>query len=296
MTSPDWPPASAWPHYELLDFGDGQRLERFGQFIVARPAPVGADIVSSLWSTATATFEIGSDRRAQRGIWRPADALPSSWLIKCGPLRLELKPTDFGHLGIFPEQVGNWRWINDQVGRQFARKGRPPRVLNLFAYTGGSTLAAAAAGAELTHVDSSRSAVAWARRNADHSGLAAAPIRWIVDDAVRFVRREIARGNRYDAVILDPPSYGHGPAGEIWKLEDQLPTLLAECATLTASSRLFMLLSCHTPTVTPVAAARMLAESLGVSRDTIAAEKLAIRAADGRQLFCGVAARFCEPQ
>ena len=150
----------------------------------------------------------------RRGNGRDRRELPERWTIAHGPLQFELKRTDFGHLGLFPEQAENWDWIAERV----AAAGRPLKVLNLFAYTGGSTLAAAAAGAEVVHVDAAKNIVAWARRNAELSGLADAPIRWIAEDAMKFVKRELKRGNRYDAVILDPPSYGHGPQGEVWRL------------------------------------------------------------------------------
>ncbi|HEV3417802.1 MAG TPA: class I SAM-dependent methyltransferase [Pirellulales bacterium] len=291
--------------YELLDFGEGRKLERFGDVILDRPAPAASDVRRSqpdLWSQATARYElVGDQRGGERGKWVPADALPERWTIAFGPLRFELKPTDFGHVGVFPEQIANWEWIARQVRAAAAEIPRL-RVLNLFAHTGGSTLAAAAAGAEVVHVDSARNVVAWARRNAELTDLASAPIRWIVEDAALFVRRELKRGNRYDAVILDPPSFGHGPAGETWKLEDDLPALLAACADLTAGRCRFILLTCHTPSVTPTAARDLLGAALttaaqenghdgSTSVDQVSAGELSIECALGRRMSCGVFAR-----
>jgi 23S rRNA (cytosine1962-C5)-methyltransferase len=279
--------------YQLVDFGDGRKLERFGPYLIDRPSPAAADMPRAqpeLWSRATARFELQGDLRGgERGRWVPSEALPQRWSVGFGPLRFEVKPTDFGHLGVFPEQAANWDWIAEQV-RARASEPRRVKMLNLFAHTGGSTLAAAQAGAEVVHVDSSKSAVAWARRNAELSELAFAPIRWIVEDAARFVRRELNRGNRYDAVILDPPSYGHGPAGETWKLEADLPALLAACAELTAGRCRFILLTCHTPSVTPATAEKLVGVGFRANRVTVS--ELSIACATGHRLSCGVFARW----
>jgi 23S rRNA (cytosine1962-C5)-methyltransferase len=286
--------------YELLDFGDGRKLERFGAYTVDRPVPAAHGIRRSspnLWAQATALFELHDDSRGgERGRWVPADALPERWTIAFGPMRLEVKPTDFGHLGVFPEQAANWDWIAAQL-QEAAKDGQRPKVLNLFAHTGGSTLAAAIAGAEVVHVDSSKSAVAWARRNAELSGLAGTPIRWIVEDAPRFARRELNRGNRYDAVILDPPSYGHGPAGEAWKLESDLPALLTACAELTSGRLQLILLTCHTPAVTAERAKTHLIEALTIVEPTasiVVSQALELKRPDDELLPCGVVAR-CSP-
>ncbi len=285
--------------YELLDFGDGRKLERFRDFLIDRPAPAAELTRRSrphLWENATARFELANEQRGgERGRWLPVDALPERWEIAFGPLRFELKPTDFGHLGVFPEQVENWEWISDQVPSAEAT-GRRLKILNLFAHTGGSTLAAAQGGAEIVHVDSAKSAVAWARRNAELSALSDAPIRWIVEDAAKFVRRELTRGNRYDAVILDPPSYGHGPAGETWKLEDDLPQLLTDCAELTAGHCRFMLLTCHTPSMTQDRARDLLAAVAKTANPAISTggrisgQPLESKRPDGAGLPCGIVA------
>ncbi|HTN76063.1 MAG TPA: class I SAM-dependent methyltransferase, partial [Pirellulaceae bacterium] len=262
--------------YALLDFGRGRKLERFGPYILDRTSPP-ADGTSpaqpALWSQAAAIFE-----RLQRdsGEWEVPGDVPKSWQIRHHDLVFELQRTSFGHLGIFPEQAENWDWIAAQV----RAAGRPLKVLNLFAYTGGSTLAAASAGAEVVHIDAAKNVVAWARRNAEHSGLAERTIRWIAEDASRFVQRELRRGNQYDAVILDPPSYGHGPAGEVWKLNEQLPQLLADCAQLTAGRLAFLLLTCHTPGFGSGELRHLLSTTFDV--DEVETKPLALATAAGR--------------
>jgi len=212
--------------------------------------------------------------------------LPDRWTIAHDSIRLELKRSEFGHVGVFPEQAESWDWI---VARLRA-VGGPVKMLNLFAHTGGSTLAAAAAWAKVVHVDAARNVVAWARRNAEISGLAGAPIRWIAEDAVKFVRRELKRGSGYDAVVLDPPSYGHGPRGEVWRLSTHLPKLLQGCGALTAARRRFILLTCHTPEFDAPRLERILGEALGGSDEgRIGSKPLAVRSSGGRDLPSGVA-------
>jgi 23S rRNA (cytosine1962-C5)-methyltransferase len=274
--------------YQLLDFGDGRRLENFAGIVLDRPCPAAERLVRATpqpWAAA-ARFERNSD---DQGDWFSERELPRCWTIAWNSLRLELKPTQFGHLGIFPEQAANWDWI----ARQVRAAAAPLRVLNLFAYTGGSTLAAAAAGAEVTHVDSARNVVAWARRNAELSGLSAAPIRWIAEDAMKFVRRELRRNNRYNAVILDPPSYGHGLRGEVWRLSQHLPELLAMCARLMAGSPRFLLVSAHTPGFGPDRLREMLRESMpAAGTGQVSAEELQLHSITGRVLPSGTAARW----
>ena len=285
MLSPD--------QYQLLDFGDGRRLERFGDVTLDRPCPVAEQMPRAnpaAWTMADARFE-RSD--SEEGEWTCCRPLPERWSIVAQQFVLEMKRTVFGHVGIFPEQAENWNWIDQQVARlrRERSEGTPPRVLNLFAYTGGSSLAAAAAGAEVVHVDAARNIVAWARRNAELSGLADSPIRWIAEDAVKFANREVRRGNRYDAVILDPPSYGHGPHGEVWRLASELPQLLQLCGELTAGRRGFMLLTCHTPGFTPARLREMMIETLGGDRVEAVADLLSLTAATGRELPSGVVVR-----
>jgi len=280
--------------YELLDFGTGRKLERFGKLLLDRPSPA-ADFETrrhpTLWEKVDAQFHRQSD---QRGVWKSASALPESWAIErqtSEPQRVvfEIKPTEFGHVGLFAEQAANWDWIEKQVRRAANLKNANTiKVLNLFAYTGGSTFAAAAAGAEVVHVDAAASVVAWARKNAELSGLTNAPIRWIVDDAMKFVQRELRRGSHYDAVILDPPSYGHGPKGEIWKLQRHLLPLLSACAELTKDSRAFMLLTCHSTGYGPAELQASLADAVhGHCQSGTVARELSIQTADGRKLPSG---------
>lgn len=285
--------------YELLDFGNGRKLECFGGRIVDRPAPAAEGVKPSrpeLWRGADARFEIAADAKSrvgpQRGKWTSDAALPESWIVEHGPIKFEAKLTDFGHVGLFPEQAENWDWLAEQVRVAKQQTDVPLRVLNLFAYTGGSTLAAAAAGAEVTHVDAAKNVVAWGRRNAELSGLSAAPIRWIVDDALRFTRREVKRGRQYDAVILDPPSYGHGSGGERWKLDDDLPDLLAECREVIGSSMRFLIVTCHSPEYNPHRLEKCLFEAGFANIKLVEAGHLFLRAADGRQLNAGLFARI----
>lgn len=274
--------------YQLLDFGEGRRLEQFGAIRLDRPCPTAERMAKGdpqAWPTADGRYERLDD---EQGRWQLERELPERWNVAAGGIRLELKRTEFGHLGVFPEHAATWDWIAGRV----AAAGRPVRVLNLFAYTGGSTLAAAAAGAEVTHVDAARNIVAWARHNAELSGLTDAPIHWIAEDARKFVRRELNRGNRYDAVVLDPPSYGHGSRGEVWRLSKHLDGLLAACAELTAGRREFVLLTCHTPGYGAERLGRMLAETLGGDGGRISTGPLALRAIDGRELPHGGVARW----
>jgi 23S rRNA (cytosine1962-C5)-methyltransferase len=288
--------------YQLLDFGDGRRLERFGEITLDRPCPAAAEMRQAnpgAWQNADARFD---GRDEQQGQWTYRRELPERWTIAHGRLRFELKRTEFGHLGLFAEQADNWDWIISRVsplptnlrlvpGEGPGVRAARPRVLNLFAYTGGSTLAAAAGATEVTHVDAAKNVVAWARRNAELSGLADAPIRWIAEDAAKFVKRELKRGNRYDAVILDPPSYGHGPRGEVWRLSKHLPRLLAACGELTAGRLQFMLLTCHTLPYEPEMLRAMMLEAIGGEGDVVA-RQLTIHSSTGRELPSGAVVRW----
>jgi len=274
--------------YELLDFGAGRKLERFGPVVLDRPCPAAEGwerAAPQVWSSANAQYERFEDGR---GEWRSPRAV-STWPLRHPPFQLELRLTEQGQVGVFPEQAANWDWL----AQRLAAAVQPPRVLNLFAYTGGSTLAAAAAGCEVSHVDAAATSVAGARRNALASGLEAAPIRWLVEDALTFVRRELKRGRHYDAVILDPPSYGHGPKGQPWKLSEKLPELLGMCAQLTAGRLQTLLLTCHTPGYTP----RVLADLVQRTWDECRAkpplaDELVLRDRAGRSLPSGVVVRW----
>lgn len=276
--------------YQLLDFGQGRKLERFGPYLIDRPAPVAEEATRSnpsLWREAAARYE--RLPAEQQGTWAGVDDLPATWSVRHGHMHFELKCNEFGHVGLFPEQAANWDWIAEQV----RAAGRPLKILNLFAYTGGSTLAAAAAGASVVHVDAARNVVAWARRNAAASGLADAPIRWIAEDARKFVRREIKRGNRYDAVIVDPPSYGHGPRGEVWSLNKHLHPLLCRCAHLTAESRTFVLVTCHTSGIGPADLGAYVSDAFfGSCGPRVRCGTMKLTTPGGRNLPSGVVASW----
>lgn len=275
--------------YRLLDFGNGRRLEQFSDVVVDRPCPAAVDAVAShpaAWRDWTARFE---KSKGDSGKWRCRGDLPDDWSLECDGFSLRLRLAPFGHVGVFPEQFDNWQWIR----RQVARADEDVKVLNLFAYSGASTLAAASAGAAVTHVDASRPTVQLARENAVQAGLADAPIRWIVDDASQFVQRELRRGNTYHAVILDPPSYGHGPKGEPWKIHQHLLPLLRNCARLTESKRLFVLLTAHSPGLGPSELSAMLKDAFfGHCQVGVSAKPAQLTAIDGRRLNAGMVARW----
>ena len=231
--------------YELLDSGDGRKLERFGRHVLARPCSQAMwrkTLSDAEWSRADASFDREDGNR-----WHGRANLPKEWEIATAGIRFRLGGTDFGHLGIFPEQRAQWKWIREAVKAASARRGGATRVLNLFAYSGGSTLAAAQGGAEVCHLDASRGMVDWARANARLNGLEGSPIRWIVDDAHKFMKREIRRGRRYDAIILDPPTFGRGASGEMYKIERDLTETLGLVGDLLSETPCFVLFSSHTP-------------------------------------------------
>lgn len=268
--------------YALIDCGGGRKLERLGAHVVDRPSPAAEGFPPgdrTLWTSATLRYD------RETGQWHGAE-LPASWIVRHGELAFELRPTEFGHVGLFPEQAANWDWIT----RAVATSDRPLKLLNLFAYTGGSTLAAAAAGAEVTHIDAARNVVVWARRNAELSGLSDRPVRWIAEDARKFVQRERKRGRRYDGVILDPPSYGHGPSGEAWKIEQHLEPLLADCAELTGGDCRLVLLTCHSPGYEGAVLGRLVRAAFGEGR--VVTGELALQSTTGRRLPSGHFARW----
>ena len=236
-----------WKDYEMIDTSGGEKLERWGDVLLIRPDPqVIWDNIrqSPLWQKADAHY-LRSNKGG--GEWDYMRRLPESWTISYKALTFRIRPTGFKHTGLFPEQAVNW----DYFEKTIRGAGRPVKVLNLFAYTGGATLACAAAGAQVCHVDASKGMVQWARDNAALSGLADKPIRWIVDDCEKFVQREIRRGNRYDAVIMDPPSYGRGPSGEIWKLEEKIHPLVELCTGVLTEQPLFFALNSYTTGLSP---------------------------------------------
>ena len=244
----------------MLDSGGFQKLERFGSIVLARPCAqaVWRQSRPDAWRTATATFS-----RDDGNKWRGREKLPATWVIEVDGIKFQLSSTDFGHLGIFPEQRDQWQRIARDCATFRVRHGRAARVLNLFAYSGGSTLAAARAGAEVCHVDASKGMVEWARKNAALNELQEKPIRWIVDDVTKFLEREVRRGQRYDLLILDPPSYGRGTKGEVFKIENDLPKLLSLLAQPLSTDPLGVLISCHTPEFTPITLHHLLRQAFG---------------------------------
>lgn len=273
--------------YELLDSGNGRKLERFGRVVLARPCSQAIwrpSLPSSAWERADASFD-----REQGNNWHGRNNLPRQWDITVDGIKFHLKGTDFGHLGIFPEQRASWRWIGETVR---AAK-RQLNVLNLFAYSGGSTLAPALAGASVCHLDASQSMVDWARENAAANGLASHPIRWIAEDVQKFLGREIRRGHHYDGIILDPPSFGRGAKGEIYKIERDLTKTLDSCRQLLSESPLFVLLSAHTPGITPVVLENLLRETMnGLSGEITNGEMLLTGAPGVRPVPSGCMARW----
>jgi len=238
--------AEHWNDYELLDCGGGERLERWGSYLLVRPDPQAIwrrEGAHPGWKSCHARYQRSSSGGGQ---WVKR-AVPERWPIRYGQLTFQVKPMNFKHTGLFPEQAANWDFVMERI----RTAGRPVRVLNLFAYTGGATVACAAAGASVCHVDAAKGMVAWARENAAASGLERAPIRWIVDDCGKFVQREIRRGRTYDGIIMDPPSYGRGPSGEIWKLEENLPAFLALTAQVLSDQPLFFLINSYTTGLAP---------------------------------------------
>lgn len=278
-----------WRDFELLDCSRGEKLERWGRYTVVRPDP------QAIWDTPR------SDRRWQRcdgrytrsasggGSW-DRGSLPASWQISYGELTFNVKPMSFKHTGLFPEQAANW----DYIMRKIRSAGRPVSVLNLFAYTGAATVAALAAGASVCHVDAAKGMVAWAKENAASSGVADRSVRWIVDDCAKFVEREIRRGRRYDAIIMDPPSYGRGPGGEVWKIEDNLWDFVSLTAGVLSDDPLFVIINSYTTGLSP-SVLTYIAESIFTRRFGGRAESRELGlpvTATGLCLPCGAACRW----
>lgn len=280
--------ADNWKDYEVLDCSQGEKLERWGDYLLIRPDPqVIWDTPKTLkgWRKCDAHYH-----RSKKGggEWEFFD-LPSQWAIHYRDLTFNLKPFSFKHTGLFPEQAANWDWFSEKI----RQTGRPVKVLNLFAYTGGATLAAAAAGAAVTHVDASKGMVTWAKENAVSSGLKDAPIRWLVDDCTKFVEREIRRGNHYDAIIMDPPSYGRGPKGEIWKIEDSIHPFIKLCTKLLSDQPLFFLVNSYTTGLAPAVLTYMLSTELKDFGGHVESQEIALPVtSSGLFLPCGASGRW----
>lgn len=281
--------ADQWKEYEVIDTSDGEKLERWGDYILVRPDP------QVIWNTPKTNKgwkqKNGHYHRSSKGggEWEFFN-LPNEWAIQYKDLTFHLKPFSFKHTGLFPEQAVNWDWF----GKLIREAERPVKVLNLFAYTGGATLAAAKAGASVTHVDASKGMVSWAKENAAASGLEDAPIRWLVDDCVKFVEREIRRGNRYDGIIMDPPSYGRGPKGEIWKMEESIFPFVELASKILSDNPLFFLINSYTTGLQPAVLSYMmntvLVKKFG---GTVEAEEIGLPvSSNGLILPCGASGRY----
>ncbi len=280
-----------WQDYEVLDTGDGEKLERWGKIILRRPDPqvIWPKAQPELWNRAQATY---SRAETGGGHWDFKEKLPERWTINLNDLKFYVKPTGFKHTGLFPEQAANWLWMQERI-RNTASFGHQPKILNLFAYTGGATIACAAAGAHVTHVDAAKGMVQWAKENRDLTGIHESYTRFIVEDAKAFVRRELRRGNSYDGILMDPPSYGRGPGGEVWKLEDELYDLVDLAAQAMSDTPLFFLINGYTTgfsaSVLGNIARRCLCDRFGGKAE---AEELALKVTSGGVLPCGTTARW----
>jgi 23S rRNA (cytosine1962-C5)-methyltransferase len=242
--------------YALLDSGDQQKLERFGDYLIARPCSQALwrpTLSKEHWEKADAQFS-----RDGGNSWNSKKKLPDSWIAEIEGVRFKIAPTDFGHLGVFPEHSLLWKSMKEAIRKQKT----PPQILNLFAYSGGATLAAAQAGARVCHLDASKGMVAWARENAEINQLSSAPIRWIVDDVVKFLKREIKRGNKYEGIILDPPSFGRGSQGEVFKIERDIHEILHLCRDVLSENPLFVYFTTHTPGMTPIVMGHLLRQKM----------------------------------
>ncbi len=279
--------ADNWKDYEIYDCSNGEKLERWGSYTLVRPDPQvlwDTPHDHSGWKQKNAHYH-----RSKKGggEWEFFQ-LPEEWTIRYKTLTFHLKPFSFKHTGLFPEQATNWDWFSELI----RNAARPVKVLNLFAYTGGATLSAAAAGASVTHVDASKGMVNWAKENAASSGLKNAPVRWLVDDCMKFVEREIRRGNKYDAIIMDPPSYGRGPKGEIWKIEDQIFDLITLCKQLLSGNPLFFLVNSYTTGLQPAVLTYMLKTALSDYPVKVDAQEIGLPvSSNGFILPCGASAR-----
>jgi 23S rRNA (cytosine1962-C5)-methyltransferase len=282
--------ANNWKDYEVIDCSEGEKLERWGKYILLRPDP------QVLWSTPKKNKcwnqLNGHYHRSNKGggEWEFFD-LPQQWSINYKELTFNLKPFSFKHTGLFPEQAANWDWFSELIKKS---PKKDIKVLNLFAYTGGATCAAAKAGAAVTHVDASKGMVTWAKENAVSSDLENAPIRWIVDDCVKFVEREIRRGNKYDAIIMDPPSYGRGPKGEIWKIEEKIHPFIQLCSSLLCDEPLFFLVNSYTTGLAPAVLSYMISTEVKskVGGKVVSDEIGLPVSSSGLVLPCGAAGRW----
>ena len=286
--------ADKWTEYELIDSGDGAKLERFGPYRLVRPESAAywrRNLPAAVWESADATFTTADEEGA--GHWTYRRPVEPRWNMRYGGLRVSAQPTPFRHLGVFPEQAVHWDWASELI-----RGARGPvKVLNLFGYTGLATLAAAEAGATVTHVDASPKSIAWARENQTLSGLADRPVRWLVDDALKFVRREGRRQARYDGLIIDPPKFGRGPKGEVWKIGESLPALLESCGELLSEQPLFVILTVYAIRASALALQYLLEPVTARLGGRIEVGEMGVAERDsGRVLSSAIYARWAKSQ
>ena len=287
--------ADQWKDYEVIDTCSGEKCERWGDYILVRPDP------QVIWDTGhhdpAWKKKNGHYHRSNKGggEWEFRN-LPEEWSITYRDLTFNLKPFSFKHTGLFPEQAVNWDWCSEKIKKATKEKGRQLKVLNLFAYTGGATVSAAAAGAAVTHVDASKGMVTWAKENALSSGLSNAPIRWLVDDCVKFVEREIRRGNTYDGIIMDPPSYGRGPKGEIWKIEESIYPFIQLTTKLLSKDSVFFLINSYTTGLQPAVLSYMINTAIVPQfGGRVEAEEIGLPVTEsGLVLPCGASGRWCK--
>ena len=282
-----------WKDYELIDCSDGEKLERWGNIILIRPDPQvlwQTERVNPLWYNAHARYHRS---KSGGGHWETYKKVPDVWSIKYKDLTFNLKPMGFKHTGLFPEQAVNWDLMSSLI-----KERQGAKVLNLFGYTGAATLACAAAGASVTHVDASKGMVLWAKDNAAACGLSDRPIRWLVDDCVKFVKREIRRGNRYDGIVMDPPSYGRGPDGEVWKIEEQIYELLTLCEQLLSDEPLFFLLNSYTAGLSPSVMKYLVSSVIADKRGgSVECDEIGIPVTDSKLVLpCGNTAVWLKKQ
>lgn len=281
--------ATNWKDYEILDMAKGEKLERWGGYTLVRPDP---QIIwknpsyPEKWKIADATYKRS---KTGGGAWNYKKRLPESWQIKYKNLVFNIKPMGFKHTGLFPEQAVNWDWMIDKI--KFAR--RPIKVLNLFAYTGGATVACLSAGASVCHVDSSKGMVAWAKENVASSGLQERPVRYIVDDVIKFVQREIRRGNTYDAIIMDPPSYGRGTSGEVWQFEENIEQLVELCTQVLSNNPLFFLINSYTTGISSEVLSNILRLNMKKYSGKISSGEIGLPMTNSNLVLpCGIFGRF----
>ena len=278
--------------YELIDSGMEEKLERYKDVTLVRPDPQALwpkTVSQTRWDDASAMYS----REGREGQWKIKKDIPEAWPIEIGGLRMQIRPTSFKHTGIFPEQAPNWEWLRQAVKKSLEGGAEKVSVLNLFGYTGGATIAAAQAGASVTHVDASKTAVTWARENAELNEVGEKSIRWIIEDAITFVEREIKRGNRYDLILMDPPAFGHGPKDELWKFEEHFLALMRLCSELLSDKPLGMLINGYAAGYSASAFAYNLAPFAEKFGGTLEYGELTIEETEGKRLLpCGIFARW----